>query len=504
MYRLPNRTQGTDGQEPPARLTNKRKPPTTMPAPRRRHRPDDTRAAMLYLAPNFLGFLIFTLFPVLFSFYMALTNWTLKPAVRFEWLGLRNYADLLGVRALGDGRPDLVFQFFAAAAVLVLATIGVLISQVSSWKGARLGGLFVVGLGVWLLAAALRVGGQGTWIIALLTLLCGVAISLRSKESFRFGVGTLPAIGLLIAALLIGGLNGPMWGAYEPNDARFWQYFYNTAYLMVGIPFGIGGSLALAILLNTDFKIAQNKKLIAVGACLVGALLTFALVSALKNPNLALIGALMWVVAALGIQFNVIAFRTVFYLPSFTAGVALLILWKALYNPETGPINMAIMGMAEALRIPLERPQWLADTELAKPALIIMGVWTGIGGSNMLLYLAGLSNVQPELLDAADVDGASSWQRFAHVTWPQLAPTTFFISIMSIIGGMQGGFEQARVMTAGGPAGSTTTLSYYIYNKAFQDLDLGYASAISWVLFAIIFVATLVNWRFGRELEVEQ
>jgi len=147
-------------------------------------------------------------------------------------------------------------------------------------------------------------------------------------------------------------------------------------------------------------------------------------------------------------------------------------------------------------------PQWLADVEWAKPALILMGVWMGVGGTNMLLYLAGLSNVPRELLDAASVDGAGGWARFRHVTWPQLAPTTFFIAIMSIIGGLQGGFEQARVMTAGGPAGSTTTLSYYIYNKAFQDLDMGYAAAISWILFAIVFVATAVNWKFGREIEV--
>jgi multiple sugar transport system permease protein len=88
------------------------------------------------------------------------------------------------------------------------------------------------------------------------------------------------------------------------------------------------------------------------------------------------------------------------------------------------------------------------------------------------------------------------------VIWPQLAPTTFFITVMSIIGGLQGGFEEARVMTQGGPAGSTTTLSYYVYNKLFEELDLGYAAAISWVLFAFIFIATAINWRFGRELEV--
>jgi multiple sugar transport system permease protein len=211
----------------------------------------------------------------------------------------------------------------------------------------------------------------------------------------------------------------------------------------------------------------------------------------------------LWAIAALGIGFNVVAFRTLFYLPTFTAGVALMILWKALYNPQTGPINVGLNALFHTLGWQIEAPRWLGSIEWAKPALILMGVWTSIGGTNMLLYLAGLSNVPKELLDAAEVDGAGAWNRFRHVTWPQLAPTTFFISIMAIIGGLQGGFEQARVMTGGGPAGSTTTLSYYIYNKAFQDLDMGYAAAISWVLFAIVFVATALNWKFGRGLEVD-
>src|SRR5439155_11876456 len=94
----------------------------------------------------------------------------------------------------------------------------------------------------------------------------------------------------------------------------------------------------------------------------------------------------------------------------------------------------------------------------ARDALVIMGVWIAIGGNNMLLYLAALSNVPEELYEAADIDGASTWKRFWNVTWPQLAPTTFFIVVMSIIGGLQGGFETARVMTEGGPAGTTTTL----------------------------------------------
>ena len=236
-----------------------------------------------------------------------------------------------------------------------------------------------------------------------------------------------------------------------------------------------------------------------------------------------------------------VVYRTLFYLPSFTAGVALFILWKKLYNPEFGPINQLIGQISALLESMLARyfqwrgvgyvpeilravgtptliegPGWLASTRNvlalgvervefvtrqfglgARDAIIIMGIWTAAGGANMLLYLAGLSNIPRDLYDAAAIDGAGSWSRFRHVTWPQLAPTTFFIVIMSFIGGLQGGFEQARVMTLGGPAGTTTTLSYYVYLKAFEEFQIGYASAVSWVLFTIIFAVTLVNWRFG-------
>lgn len=248
-------------------------------------------------------------------------------------------------------------------------------------------------------------------------------------------------------------------------SAEFWLYFINTAYLMLGMPVAIAGSLLLAITMSQKLK-------------------------------------------------AVIVYRTLFYLPSFTAGVALFILWKKLYNPEFGPINLLLQtffGISAA-----HAPGWLASTRNllglsvervgfsaeqfglgARDAIIIMGIWTAIGGGNMLLYLAGISNIPEELYEAAQIDGAGGWAKFRHVTWPQLAPTTFFIVIMSFIGGLQGGFEQARVMTLGGPAGTTTTLSYYIYTKAFEEFQIGYASAVAWVLFGLIFAITLVNWRFG-------
>ena len=247
------------------------------------------------------------------------------------------------------------------------------------------------------------------------------------------------------------------------HDKDFWLTFANTLYFLIGLPFAIAGSLALALLLSQKIK-------------------------------------------------GLVIYRTLLYLPSFTSGVALMILWKALYNPDFGPINAAIEALGG------HAPQWLLSTRNivglgvervgldpkqlglgARDAIILMGVWTAIGGSNMLLYLAALTNVPPELTEAAELDGANRWQLFRNVTWPQLAPTTFFITVMSFIGGLQGGFEQARVMTAGGPAGTTTTLSYYIYTKAFEEFQIGYASAISWVLFAIIFGITLINWKFGNK-----
>jgi ABC-type sugar transport system permease subunit len=255
------------------------------------------------------------------------------------------------------------------------------------------------------------------------------------------------------------------------HDKEFWVYFVNTIYLMLGIPLCIGGSLFLAVLLNQRLR-------------------------------------------------GIVVYRTLFYLPSFTSGVALMILWKALYNPDFGPINACLDWFIQTLHLNdvLSAPQWLLSTKNllgldaeqirfvgsqqgvgAREALIIMGVWIAIGGNNMLLYLAALSNVPQELVEAAEIDGASRWKIFWNVTWPQLAPTTFFIVVMSFIGAFQGGFDQARVMTNGGPAGTTTTLAYYIYTKGFQEYQIGYASAIAWVLFAIIFVITLVNWKFGQK-----
>ncbi|MBM4149513.1 MAG: sugar ABC transporter permease [Lentisphaerae bacterium] len=463
------------------------------------------KAVFGFLLPNFLGFFCFTLFPVLFSLFMVFTNWTLKPAVAFEVVGLRNLNDLLGVRPLGDGSVVVCAAYVVCALLLVASLVGSLWSHVVGWKGSRVGSAIMGCTGVALVVGGLVTGAHhSVFLVGLVLTLSGAAGAFRDEGEFRLGRGVVPAAVFAVALIGIVTLNGSMWQAYEPRDARFWQYFFNTVYLMLAIPVGIASSLGLAILLSDELPRGPARvRIVSALLCLVAGVATFLILLGLGHGNLAFLGGLFWFIALLGCAFGVVSHRTVYYLPHFTSGVALMILWKALYNPKTGPINAMLNRLLETLGMPGEAPTWLTDYIWAKPALMFMGVWTAAGGTNMLLYLAALSNVPKDLLDAAEVDGAGRWSRFRHVTWPQLAPTTFFISIMAVIGGLQGGFEMARVMTGGGPAGATTTLSYYIFMKGFEDLNLGYAAAISWVLFSVIFVATAINWRFGKELEVE-
>ena len=471
--------------------------------------------AWAFLIPNFLGFLCFTLFPVVLSFVMAFHHWTLRPHDEIEFVGLRNFADLLGVRAIDQTAPGMVVAYLGAVLALILGLVGSLLANVKQWRGTRLGGVFIGLIGLGMILGAVGSGGglfgfwasqgsQGTFFGGIVGLICGIAVVNREDAEWDWGIGVAPGLLIAVAVLAFWQLNGPMWEVYEPRDGRFWYYLFNTLFLMMGLPVAISGALMLALLLNRELPLGSwrtrtNGLLVCLGLAFFCLLLGFGL----GWPNLGLLAGVAWSFAGLGFAFNVVSFRTIFYLPQFTSGVAVFILWKSLYRPETGPISLGLERVFAYLGLHLVPPSWLAEISWAKPAIIFMGVWIFIGGQNMLLYLAALSNVSQDLLDAAEVDGAGRWQRFRNVTWPQLAPTTFFITVISIIGGLQGGFEQARVMTQGGPAGSTTTLSYYIYNKMFLDLDMGYAAAISWVLFAVIFVATAINWRFGRSQEVE-
>ncbi|MBI4023704.1 MAG: sugar ABC transporter permease [Verrucomicrobia bacterium] len=277
----------------------------------------------------------------------------------------------------------------------------------------------------------------------------------------------------------------------------FWRFLGNTLFLMMGIPLAIAGSLIAAILLSQDLRGGNRKVFGALvgGAVLLASVVMLTVVGAGGSAMLIVMSGLACGILLLGVLGGTTVYRTLFYVPHFTSGVAIFILWKKLYSPHTGPINAALAPLLDALG--LQPPEWLTQYHWAKPALMIMSLWAAIGSNNMLLYLAGLSNVSPELHEAAEIDGASAWQKFWNVTWPQLAPVTFYIVVISVIGGLQGGFEMARAMTQGGPAGATTTLSYFIYTEGFETGRLGSASAIAWMMFLMVFVVTLGNWKFG-------
>lgn len=233
------------------------------------------------------------------------------------------------------------------------------------------------------------------------------------------------------------------------GDKKFWLYTFNTVFFMLGIPVGMLGSLLLAMLLNQKLRLRTM-------------------------------------------------YRTIYFLPTFTAGIALMMLWKWLLNTDNGLINTSIIALGNLFGMAFDGVDWMGNRWTARFAFLLMGFWTSIGGYNMILYLAALQNISPELFEAADLDGAGWWGRFRHITWPLVSPTTFFILIISVIGGFQSGFEAVYILARGTAVEeAVTTINYYIYSNAYQFYRMGYASALAWFLFIIVFAFTLLNWRYG-------
>jgi multiple sugar transport system permease protein len=224
------------------------------------------------------------------------------------------------------------------------------------------------------------------------------------------------------------------------SDGRFKTSLFNTFYYtFFAVPLGIIGSIMVALLMNQKWK-------------------------------------------------SVRLLRTIYYLPSVTAGVASSIIWMWLLNPDFGLINYGLNLLG------IKGPLWMADSAWAKPALVIMSLW-GVGG-NMIIYLAGLQGIPRQLYEAAEIDGAGMWAKFRYVTLPMLTPVIFFNLIMSVVWSFQV-FTQVYVMTGGqgGPADSTLVLVLYIYQQAFKFHHMGYASALAWVLFIIIMLFTAAQFR---------
>jgi multiple sugar transport system permease protein len=185
-------------------------------------------------------------------------------------------------------------------------------------------------------------------------------------------------------------------------------------------------------------------------------------------------------------------FRTTYFLPTVSSGIAIALLWGWLYNSQYGLINY-LLGL-----VGIPKVSWLGDTRFAMPAIIIMTIWRSLG-YNMVLFLAGLQGIPQEYYEAATIDGASRRHRFRYITIPLLSPTTFFVVVLTMIGSFQV-FEATYVMTQGGPFFSTYTMVLYIFFQGFQWFRMGYASALAYVLFAMILIVTLVQLRLEKRL----
>ena len=224
----------------------------------------------------------------------------------------------------------------------------------------------------------------------------------------------------------------------------FWTAFANTLYFaLVGGPLTVAVSLVAALLVNA--KLTRWKAL----------------------------------------------FRTIYFAPVVTTLVAVSVVFKYLYHPRFGIINLAL----GALHLP--QPDWLGDPHWAMPAIILLGVWKGFGYT-MIIFIAGLQNVPEELYEAARLDGAGMWRQFRHVTLPMLGPTFLFVGVVVAIGQLQI-FAEPYVMTKGGPLNKTLTIVMMMYEQGFKFWRMGYAAAVAFVLFLIIGAATLVQMRLREK-----
>lgn len=189
--------------------------------------------------------------------------------------------------------------------------------------------------------------------------------------------------------------------------------------------------------------------------------------------------------------------RAIYFLPNVTSLAAVAFVWEWLLNPEYGLINAALRGAG------MKALGWLSDPTLAMPTVAAVSVWHGLG-FGILIYLSGLRSIPEEVLEAAKIDGATSWKSFRFVTWPLLTPTTMFLTMMGVIGGFQV-FQSVYIMTGGGPLDKTRVYLFYLWQTAFQNLDFGYASAMAVLLFAIVMTLTLLQRHYySRRLQTWQ
>ncbi|MGH2459997.1 MAG: carbohydrate ABC transporter permease [Chloroflexota bacterium] len=285
------------------------------------------------------------------------------------------------------------------------------------------------------------------------------------------------------------------WSARRWRDARD-GYLFILPWLLGFILWTGGPMIASVAISMTEWRIITTPHFVGLGNFLallhdsqIGlALYNSAFYVVFGVPTHIFIATLA--ALAVNVRLRGVAFyRTLYFLPSLTPIVANSLLWLTVFNTDFGLANFAISFLG------LPPVQWLSDPRFAKDSLIVMS-WWGMG-AQMVILLAGLNGIPDHLYDAAAIDGASWWDRFWHVTLPMLSPAIFFNLIIALIGAFQV-FTQAYIMTNGGPDNATLFYVYYLYQVAFQNFDMGYASAMAWLFFLIILAFTLIQFKAAR------
>jgi len=265
---------------------------------------------------------------------------------------------------------------------------------------------------------------------------------------------------IVLAVLMSLGISFSVWGLtgfrqwagllnYQQlmRDPVFWQAFWNTAfYIVTLVPLQLALGLTMAVGLNQAIR-------------------------------------------------GVLFYRLVYFMPVVTTIVAGAIVFRLLLSTQ-GAVNALLATAAGFFEVPFSAPNWLGSSQFSKVSVVLLTLWKNTGFT-MVVYLAALQGVPRELYDAAHADGASSWQRFRHVTLPLISPTTFFLFIFQMIGAFQL-FTEPFVMTEGGPANSSLAVVQYIYLTAFRDIRMDKAAAMAWVLFVFIFAFTLLQNRLQK------
>jgi len=278
-------------------------------------------------------------------------------------------------------------------------------------------------------------------------------------------------------------INGPQWGwltlFLAPNLVLFTVFIGVPMLIALGLSFfdwdlisaprfvGLANFLAIPRDARAMNSIVKTAYLIAIGV--IPTVIVSFLLAVLVNTKVP------------GIR----AIRTIYLLPLVISFVASAVLWRFIFDDHFGPISTILSWFG------IQGPGWLKSTSWSMPAVAIVIVWLRLP-LGMLLYLAALQGINPALLEAAELDGANVWQRLRHIVWPSVRPVTFLVTIITLRGVLFDSFDVIQVMTGGGPIGSTDILIKYIFDKAFSELDMGYASALATALFLMVSVLALV------------